>query len=226
MKIAVPILLLFLWARQVLGDENPPGYGTDTDDGGYGDTDDADEGGYGGYADNDDPAEGDDGGYGYGNTEPAGKVDCLVAETIASVPFQSFGNTQETLGQGFEEAQTCNLVEDFTRGVWFQLAGNGLCYNATSLGSTYDTTIAVYTGQADCEDLLCLTQNGAYEGDGFGNFIMTSKVAFRTEVGETYYILLGGLVGDAGSFEFSVDVSVKPLWCCLSCSNPWVCASV
>lgn len=210
MKIDVQsFLLLFLSSRRVLGE--------DSGSGGYGDADDSGYGGYGGY-----------GGV------LAVKDDCLVAETIASVPFASSGDTQETLGQGFEEAQTCSLVEDFTRGVWFQLAGDGLCYNATSLGSMFDTTIAVYTGDADCEGLLCLLQNddggsGGYgfnvtTDDGYGGYgsDVTSKVAWRTEIGETYYILLGGLANAAGPYQFSLNVSAKPL-CAVCCARTHVC---
>jgi hypothetical protein len=198
MKISVQsLLLLFLSARRVLGEDE---YRPTTDDSGYG----------------------DGGGYGYGELSPAGKDDCLVAEIIANVPFTSSGDTRETLGQGFDEAQTCELVEDFTRGVWFQLPGDGLCYNATSLGSTFDTTIMLYTGEADCEDLFCLIENddgssnsgygyrSLEENDGYGyegGFGVTSKVAWRTEIGETYYILLGGLAGQAGLYEFSLNVS-------------------
>jgi hypothetical protein len=223
MKIAVQSLLLLFLACQALGDEDEPIDGVyDNDDGGYGVTD----------------------AVGYGNFPSAGKEDCLVAESIASVPFASSGDTQETLGQGFDEAQTCFLVNDLTRGVWFQLSGDGLCYNASSLGSAYNAVIAVYAGDADCEGLVCLTQNfnntwyesenedededddlrtevttEGYGGDDrrledeeendddFG-LTLTSEVLWRTEVGETYYILLGGLFGDAGSYEFSLDVSV------------------
>jgi hypothetical protein len=196
MKIAVhSLLFLFLAARRVLGEDNPP-Y---TDDGG-------------GY------------GYGYG-VLLTGKNDCLVAETITSVPFTSSGDTRDTLGQGFDEAQTCSLVEEYTRGVWFQLSGDGLCYNATSLGSTFDTTIMVYTGEADCEDLFCLTENddGSSSGYGYGygggfnttggGFDATSKAEWRTKIGEMYYVLLGGLAGQAGLYEFSLNVSAKPLFC-------------
>jgi hypothetical protein len=208
MKITVQsLLLLFFSARRVLGEDS--GYG----DGGYG-------------------------------VLLAGKDDCLVATGIESVPFTSSGDTQDMLGQGFDEAQTCNLVEDFTRGVWFQLEGDGLCYNATTLGSTFDTILSVYTGEADCQDLLCLTENddGRYSGYGYGygygygggfngtsngygyggGFNATSKVVWRTEIGETYYILLGGLAGQAGNYEFSLNVSAKPLLCCaaLLCSDP------
>jgi hypothetical protein len=233
-EIVVPILLLFLWARQVLGDEYPPGFGfgngnnNNDDAAGYGnengyDNDDADygvyiggydgsyDGGYGGYEDNDDGY-----GCGYGDPPvPAGKEDCIEGEMITSVPFMSFGDTTLALGQGFEEAQTCTLVNAFTRGVWFQLAGTGLCYNATSLVGTYQPTIAVYTGEADsCESLMCVIQNddgrreGGYRGYGNG-FGLTSNVLWRTEVGETYYILQGAFCGNAGPYEFSVDVSVK-----------------
>jgi hypothetical protein len=200
MKIAVQsLLLLFLSARRVLGDEEP-----NTNDSGYG-----------------------DGGYG---VLLAGKDDCLVAKGIESVPFTSSGDTQDTLGQGFDEAQTCDLVEDFTRGVWFQLEGDGACYNATTLGSTFDTILSVYTGEADCQDLFCLTENDDGDNSGYGygynnsgygygygyvgGYNATSKVVWRTEIGETYYILLGGLAGQAGNFEFSLNVSAKPLLYC------------
>jgi hypothetical protein len=186
MKIAVQsLLLLFLSTRRVHGEEEQ-----NHDDSVY--------------------AEGD-GGYG---VLLAGKDDCLVAENIASVPFTSSGDTQETLGQGFAEAQTCDLVRDFTQGVWFTLVGNGACYNATTLGSRFDTILSVYTGEADCQDLFCLTQNDDGSNSGYGYGIgLTSKVVFRTEVEQSYYILLAGIGSSSGSYRFSLEVR-RTFLCC------------
>jgi hypothetical protein len=189
MKIAVQsLLLLFLSARQVLGEENE--YGPVTDDIIYG--------GYGGY--------------GVPSVE-----DCINAVVIdTSAFFGESGDTNEANVQGFPE--TCPLVGESTRGVWYTLEGDGACYNATTLGSQFDTILSVYTGEADCQDLACLTENddGVSSGYGYGyggGFGVTSNVVWRTEVGQAYYILLGGLGSSSGAYRFSLEVRGKRLCC-------------
>jgi hypothetical protein len=141
-----------------------------------------------------------------------------------SAPFGDSGSTSFADVQAFPEVFTCSLVGESTQGVWYTLEGNGACYNATTLGSGFDTILSVYTGETDCQDLFCLTENddGSNSGYGYG-FGVTSNVFFRTEVGQTYYILLAGLYSFAsGPYRFSLEVRLfcavaGPCCCCCNC---------
>jgi hypothetical protein len=127
-----------------------------------------------------------------------------------SAPFADSGSTSFADVQAFPEVFTCSLVAEYTQGVWYTLEGNGACYNATTLGSLFDTILSVYTGEKDCQDLFCLTENDDGDNSGYG-FGVNSNVFFRTEVGQTYYILLAGLGRfSSGPYRFSLEVRI----CC------------
>jgi hypothetical protein len=148
--------------------------------------------------------------------------DCVNATAIdTSAFFGESGNTDLTDVQVFPKASECSLVGGSTKGVWYTLEGDGACYNATTLGSQFDTILSVYTGEADCQDLVCLTENddgSSGSGYGYGGaFGVTSKVVWRTEVGKTYYILLGGLGSSSGAYRFSLEVGGNLLCCVFFC---------
>jgi hypothetical protein len=124
---------------------------------------------------------------------------------------------------------TCSLVGESTQGVWYTLEGDGACYNANTIGSRFDTILSVYLGEAGCQDLFCLIENddGINNGYGYGYggdvVGVTSDVVWKTEVGQTYYILLGGFSINSGPYRFSLEVRRKQFYCVLyfcCCSLP------
>jgi hypothetical protein len=126
-----------------------------------------------GYSGDDDDATG---GYGYeGLPESAGREDCGNATDIASVPFTDSNSTSGRLGQGgFADARTCTFVGRFTVGAWYVVRGDGSCFNASTAGSMFDTTLSVYTGLDGCTDLQCLDSNDDRQvnstGYGYGGY--------------------------------------------------------
>jgi hypothetical protein len=162
---------------------------------------------------------------------PPSAEDCINATAIdTSVFFGDSGNTDLTDVQAFPKAFECSLVGDSTKGVWYTLEGDGTCFYATTLGSGFDTILSVYTGEAFCQDLVCLTENDDGSGGGYGyggyegGFGLSSKVVWRTEMGQSYYILLGGLGISSGPYRFSLEVRGNLLCCVfyivLRCDRP------
>jgi hypothetical protein len=127
--------------------------------------------------------------------------DCVNATVLTGTPFIGSGNTESADLQIFSEARSCSLVGPSTKGDWYVLEGDGLCYNATTLGSRFDTILAVYDGEKGCEGLICLDENDD------GGFDLSSLVFFETEPGVSYYILVAGLGGQSGPYRFSLEVS-------------------
>ena len=81
-------------------------------------------------------------------------------------------------------------------GVWYKIVGDGGIFVIASTSdpdTDYDTKLSVFTG--DCNGLTCVTgdNNG---GDAF----RTSKVAFTTNLGENYFILVHGSGSAIGNF--------------------------
>jgi hypothetical protein len=127
--------------------------------------------------------------------------ECANATVISTFPYFD-ANTTANRRAGFDEAQSCSSVNSNTRGVWYTLLGDGLCYNASTSGTrNLDTTLSVYTGESGCQDLACVAQND----DGGSD--LTSLVFWETEPGVPYYILVAALGGQAGPYQLSVDVS-------------------
>jgi hypothetical protein len=90
----------------------------------------------------------------------------------------------------------CYNVESSTKSVWYVVEGDGSCLSASTLGSNFDTVLAVYKGEG-CQGLTCVAQSEYYYSD---------EVSWKTENGETYYILVGGSYRNAGSFFLQIEV--------------------
>jgi hypothetical protein len=72
--------------------------------------------------------------------------------------------------------------------------GDGSCYTASAAGSTFETVVAIYDGRS-CDRLSCSAQSE------YG-----SDISWETQIGETYYILVGGLYGNSGLFSLNIEV--------------------
>lgn len=94
----------------------------------------------------------------------------------------------------------CYNVDPSTKSVWYVVEGDGSCLSASTLGSNFDTVLAIYQG-GGCQDLTCVTQ---------GENAYNDEVSWKTEIGEVYYILVGGSYGNAGSYFLQIEVRDKP----------------
>jgi hypothetical protein len=81
-----------------------------------------------------------------------------------------------------------------TKSVWYLVEGDGSCYTASAVGSAFNTVVAIYGG-GSCDRLSCSAQSE------YGNVI-----SWETQIGETYYILVGGLYDSSGDFSLSIEV--------------------
>ncbi len=82
-------------------------------------------------------------------------------------------------------------------GIWYSVVGNGNTFTASTCGAgtDFDTKIQVL---CDCSPMICVGGND----DSCG---LQSSVSWCTEVGKTYYILVGGFGSSQGNVEFDVS---------------------
>ncbi len=91
-------------------------------------------------------------------------------------------------------------------GVWYRIVGTGQTVYADTLASVpgYDSSITVFTGT--CGALTCVTVNDDVKTSPF-----LSKVAFQTNAGQDYYILVHGFgATDVGAFTLTVACQTTP----------------
>jgi hypothetical protein len=126
---------------------------------------------------------------------------CTNATVIGSFPFSANADLNGARSVAFGSfASSCYNVGPSSKGVWYELAGDGSCVNV-ALQSNFAAGIAVYGG-GGCEDLSCAFQSDYLE---FG----ASNITFSTEAGQTYYIFVIGYDNDVGSFSLDVSVSIR-----------------
>lgn len=99
---------------------------------------------------------------------------------------------------GYSGDENCEYVDTSAKSVWFTLTGDGACYTASTYGSSRLETVATVFKGTQCGSFVCLGQTESYNSNGF---------TWETVIDETYYILVGGLYGDTGSFVLDIDVS-------------------
>jgi hypothetical protein len=125
----------------------------------------------------------------------------LNATAIGSLPFSTSANLDGARTFGFgSSVSSCYNVGPSSKGVWYELAGDGSCVNA-ALQSNFVAGIAVYGG-GGCEDLTCEFQSDYLQ---FG----ASNYTFSSEAGQTYYILVNGFEDDVGFFSLDISVSIR-----------------
>ena len=121
------------------------------------------------------------------------------AITTTSVPFM---HTLDTAGATVEVAEDANPCSPVGSTVWYRfIAPTAAAYQADTLGSSFDTVIAVYTGST----LASLTVVGCND-DALGT--VESELVFAGTAGTTYYLQAGGFDGESG--YLTVNVSAVP----------------
>jgi hypothetical protein len=117
---------------------------------------------------------------------------CIAAIAIFT---SNYTNTQSTVNATSAGDPSPACVYNFGNGVWYQFTpqSNGQLV-ADTMGSDFDTGLAIYTGSCSSLNLL------ACDDDGGGN--LTSKVSAFLIAGNTYYILAGGYSESTGNLVF------------------------
>jgi hypothetical protein len=140
-----------------------------------------------------------------GCPQPPDNDKCETALNVDAFPFSDAGSTEDATPPIFTDGgyggyygnDNCQYVDSFAKSVWFTLVGDGACYTTSTYGSRSEIIATVLRG-SQCGSLVCLGQSDVYNQNGF---------TWETEIGETYYILVGGLYRNAGSFVLDIDVS-------------------
>lgn len=137
--------------------------------------------------------------------------DCDAAEALA-VPGTAFGTT---IGANFdpEAGATCGTAIT-AEGVWYTVIGNGNTFTASTCdGATdYDTKLSVFC--EDCADLTCVDGN---DDGGSQNPQFCSEIAFCTQIGAEYSVLVHGFGADTGNFELTMTDDGVPCGGAVSC---------
>ena len=85
---------------------------------------------------------------------------------------------------------------------WYSVVGNGALTiaNTCAEGSNYDTAMTVLTG--DCDNLTVVSSNDD-DNCGLGGWTGRSSVAWDSEDGVTYYIVVHGWNTENGNYELT-----------------------
>jgi hypothetical protein len=122
-------------------------------------------------------------------------------QALGPLPLDGSTVTGITTGASFEsDAPFCRSAVS-APGVWYSLIGNGNTLQASLCeGASYDTRLSIYEGTCDTdslESLQCVDGNDDFCGP-------YSLVAWLSEAGKEYFILVHGYQQDVGEFKLSV----------------------
>ena len=123
----------------------------------------------------------------------------------------NFANAQTLVGSTFATGSnvgaTAEASEPFRDGaapvasVWYKWrASSGGFVTINTLGSSFDTVLAVYTGSS----LFNLTEIASND-DSSDSGDTTSKLRFTATAGVTYYIMVDGYLGESGQIVLTVS---------------------
>jgi hypothetical protein len=161
---------------------NIGGYGVYNGYGGY-NGNNSNSGGYG----EDDDREGEDNnddayvGYGYNGTGYGG---------------YGYNGTSIFLPPDIDSG--CSYLDPSSKSVWYLVeGGEGSCMSASVTSRDFNPSVSVFRGN-QCGELTCISRNEQYSSNG---------ISWQSEVGETYYVVVGGIYGSAGDFSLNIEVS-------------------
>ncbi len=132
------------------------------------------------------------------------------AVTIAGLPFSATQGTDGFTTEFLEPTNPNNCVtsEPYTKAAtaWYRLSPATGFLDLDTLGSDFDTVLAVYAGSGiDALTALACNDDG---GIGFGLQSRLSAVA--VSVGTTYYVQAGGFSGDSGQLHLNISFVTQP----------------
>ncbi|MCX6973028.1 MAG: putative Ig domain-containing protein [Verrucomicrobia bacterium] len=120
------------------------------------------------------------------------------AETLAGASASATGSNYDATAQVGEAAHAGQVA---TKSIWWKWTapGNGSC-TVDTIGSTFDTVLAVYTG-ASVSSLAPIASDDQSGGSN------TSKVSFITTTGTTYFFAVDGRSGAGGAVALQLEFS-------------------
>jgi Ca2+-binding RTX toxin-like protein len=128
------------------------------------------------------------------------------AQTHTTSFTDSLSNVDATVETGEPTALVCvsQADPDIGNTVWYGLTiSAGTEVSADTLGSDFDTVLAVYTGA----NLTSLTEVGCNDDDDDATDL-TSKVTFTASASTTYWIQAGGYHGFSSASSGNLDLNV------------------
>ncbi len=129
----------------------------------------------------------------------------IVTGNIGSVNGTNLFATKET-------GEPIHSPDDFPseKSIWYRwTAPNSGTVTMTTVGSTFDTLLAVYTGSA-VNGLTLPGPNFRNDDEDNPNGILTSRVQFSAVSGTTYQIAVDGYGGDQGPVTFNWNLPGGP----------------
>lgn len=128
----------------------------------------------------------------------AGTNDDFAGATLVNaMPFEVTGDTTSSTLEAGEPQPSCSQTET---SVWYRLdQTETVRIDATTVGSSFDTVLAVYRGTslADLREVAC-------NDDATG---AAAEVAFKTLAGQSYFIQLSGFGDAAGPFSLALSAT-------------------
>lgn len=130
---------------------------------------------------------------------PPPNDDFASATAVSSIPFTDNTTTEGATWEDPEPLPDC-LYENPGGSIWYAFSpSESGSVMAQTQGMWFDTYLGIYTGAS----LHNLTPVGSRCG------YWENRLAFQASAGETYYLQVGGMWGQAGPLEFSL-VSTPP----------------
>jgi hypothetical protein len=109
------------------------------------------------------------------------------------------------LGASKETSETAHASDVGGSSVWYQwLAPRSGFVDFNTAGSTYDTTLAIYTNSTMTSSNLPVAAN---DDDAEGGGLQTSRTWFYALAGTNYYIAVDGFGGDAGDLKLNWNMN-------------------
>ncbi len=134
---------------------------------------------------------------GFGAAAEAPGDTCADAVPVP-VPSTTTGSTVEATADPGASFCVTSVVAP---GVWYDVVGTGTMLTASVCNAAdYDTRMNVYC--QDCGVPTCIAGNDDDLGGGCG---VTSQVAWCSQIGSTYHILVHGASGATGTFDLTLD---------------------
>lgn len=134
------------------------------------------------------------------NVPPPSNDMCSAAVAMTNGVTYSTTNTTYATSIG---DPTPSCMPNFGRGVWYSYTPsvNGQV-GVTTCGSSFPTGLAVYTGACgSLTEVVCSQNGGAYCNSGYN-----ADINFYGLAGTNYYILAGGVNGQAGNLQIQIPV--------------------
>lgn len=138
------------------------------------------------------------------NVNPPANDDFVAATVITGTSGFSHGYT---LGASKESNEPAHAGEVGGRSVWYRWVAptNGLV-DFNTLGSGFDTILAVYTNAALASNNVPIAIN---DDDLGGGGLYTSRVWFPAKAGATYRLAVDGFGGDFGNLQLNWNMDAR-----------------